>query len=253
MENLPIGLQLFSIREEASTDFFSVMKKVKDMGYDGVELAGLYGYLPEEIRDGLKEIGLVPISAHVPYEELQRDLEGSVASYQVIGCKYIAIPYLMEKDRYSGEGYQTFLRLIPKMAEECRKYDMVLMYHNHDFEFQKTESGEYVLDALFKQFPKDVLQTEIDTCWVKASGVEPVDYITQYKDRCPLVHLKDLTGEVPVVLTPVGYGIQDVKGILGASVSSGAKWIIVEQDDHMENSPMEDAKLSLDYVKGLEW
>ena len=69
MRTLPIAIQVYSIREEAERDFTKTMQEVKKMGYDGVELAGLYGHTPEDIRDILKNIGLTPISAHVSYSE----------------------------------------------------------------------------------------------------------------------------------------------------------------------------------------
>lgn len=253
MEKLPIGLQVYSIREEAETDFINAMKAVKDMGYDGVELAGIYGHRPEEIRDWLKEIGLNSVSAHVPYNELRDNLEKTVAVYATIGCNYIAIPYLIEEERYGTKAYEEFIEYIPRIAEECRKYDMVLMYHNHDFEFQKTEKNEFILDDMFQRVPSNVLQAEIDTCWVKASKVDPISYINQYKGRSPVVHLKDFTGNLPVEFTPIGQGVQDIKGILEASITSGAKWVIVEQDSHSLNSPMEDIKLSITYLKSLGW
>lgn len=253
MEKLPVGLQVYSIREEAGQDFKKAMKEVKDMGYDGVELAGIYGHQPEDIKNWLNEIGLIPISAHVPYSELSSDLEKTVAIYATIGCSYIAIPYLMEEERYGTKAYDEFIKFLPRIADECKKYDMVLLYHNHDFEFQKTATNEFVLDDLFQQLPFQVLQAEIDTCWVKAADVDPIDYINQYKGRCPVIHLKDFTGNIPVEFTAIGHGIQDIKGILEASVTSGAKWVIVEQDSHSINAPMEDARLSIEYLKSIGW
>ena len=249
MTKLPIGLQVYSIREEAESDFVKTMQEVKEMGYDGVELAGLYGHKPEAIRDWLKEIGLVPISAHVPYAELKDDLQSTVDAYAVIGCKYIAIPFLGEEERYGSKAFDEVLAYIPAIAEECKKHDMILMYHNHDFEFQMTEEGEYVLDLMYRTFSEDVLQTEIDTCWVKVAGVDPITYIKKYENRCPVVHLKDFTGKRPVEFTAVGQGIQDIPGILAASGDSGAQWVIVEQDSHTLHTPMEDAKLSIEYLR----
>ncbi|HIT90142.1 MAG TPA: sugar phosphate isomerase/epimerase [Candidatus Merdenecus merdavium] len=223
------------------------------MGYQGVELAGLYGHKPESIRDWLKEIGLIPISAHVPYAELRDELEKTVQAYKTIGCSYIAIPYLPEDERYGTDSYDEFLSSIPKISEVCKSHGIVLLYHNHDFEFQKDREGSYILDALYSQFPADILQAEIDTCWVKVSKVDPISYIKQYAGRCPIVHLKDYTGAEPVEFTALGKGIQDIQGIATASIQAGAKWVIVEQDDHTIHTPMEDVRLSIDYLKEMNW
>lgn len=253
MVKLPIALQVYSVREEAAADFNSTMQKIKDLGYDGIELAGLYGLKPEYIRDCLNNIGLNPISAHVPYSELKNNLQETVEAYAVIGCKYIAIPYLAESERYGGAAYEDMLAFIPTLAEECKKHDIILMYHNHDFEFQKTEEGEYILDALYRECSEDILQTEIDTCWVKVAGVDPISYIKQYKGRVPIVHLKDYTGSEPLELTAVGHGIQDIEGILNICLEAGTKWVVVEQDEHTVNTPMEDTKLSIEYLRKMNW
>ena len=70
MYNFPIALQLYSIRDDVAADFEGALRKVKSLGYDGVEFAGLYGKSAAEVKKMCDEIGLNPISAHVPYAEL---------------------------------------------------------------------------------------------------------------------------------------------------------------------------------------
>ena len=65
-KTLPVGVQVYSVRGDAEKDFAGTMKKIKKMVEDGVELAGLYGLTPEQVRDAIREAGLVPLSAHVP-------------------------------------------------------------------------------------------------------------------------------------------------------------------------------------------
>jgi sugar phosphate isomerase/epimerase len=252
MKTLPIALQVYSIRDEAQADFRATMEEVKKMGYDGVELAGLYGMRAEEVRDCLQEVGLTPISAHVSYEELMKDLEGTVQDYATIGCQYIAIPYLMEDCRYGTEKYKEFIGNIPVIAKECVKHNITLLYHNHDFEFEKTTEDNYVIDSLYEQFPKEILQTEFDTCWIAYAGENPVNYINKYSGRCPVIHLKDYTMP-PFSYRPVGHGVQDIPEILKAAVNAGTKWVVVEQDDHSDNSPMEDCRISREYLRTIGW
>ena len=71
---------------------------------------------------------------------------------------------------------------------------MQLCYHNHDFEFVKL-NGEYALDILYKEVPADILETEVDTCWVKVAGEDPGAYLRKYTGRAHIVHLKDFSGE----------------------------------------------------------
>ncbi|MEG1427113.1 MAG: sugar phosphate isomerase/epimerase, partial [Oscillospiraceae bacterium] len=85
MKTLPVAVQVYSVREDAERDFKGTMEIIKEIGYDGVELAGLYGLEPSYIKETLESLGLVPVSAHVPFAELVADLEGTVAKYKEIG------------------------------------------------------------------------------------------------------------------------------------------------------------------------
>jgi sugar phosphate isomerase/epimerase len=253
MKTLPVALQVYSVREEAGDNFVKVMQEIKKMGYDGVELAGLYGLSPEEVRDVLKEVGLTPISAHVPYSEFMGDLQGTIDSYITIGCRYLAVPFLTEDYRYGTENFKEVMQNLPGIARACNESGITLLYHNHDFEFEKMETGEYVLDYMYRTIPADELQMELDTCWVKVAGVDPVQYLRKYSGRCPIVHLKDYNGKEPFEFRAVGYGVQDFPSILEEAISVGSEWVIVEQDRHYDHTAMEDADLSRAYLRQLGW
>ena len=251
MKKLQIAKQVYSVREDAEKDFAGTMKKLKEMGYQGVELAGIYGHSAQYIKETLQEIGLIPISAHVPYNELVNDLENTIMQYETIGCKYIVVPYLVEEDRPQACNFEKVVENIRKIGEYCSKKNITLLYHNHDFEFVRMEDGRYALDYLYDAVPESLLKTELDVCWVKVAGESPIDYIEKYAGRCPIVHLKDFVGgktdhmyeligidseekndDVGFAFRPVGYGIQDIPSIIKASIASGADWLVVEQDMH---------------------
>jgi Sugar phosphate isomerases/epimerases len=270
MSKLSVAVQVYSVRDDAEKDFRGTMEQIKEMGYEGVELAGLYGYAPEEIRDILKETGLTAVSAHVPYLELIGDMEETIDKYITIGCSYIAVPYLTEEYRPGTDKFAEVVENIQKIGELCKKKNIILLYHNHDFEFDKMPDGRYALDYIYETVSPEYLQTEIDTCWVKVSGVDPAEYVRKYTDRAPVVHLKDFVGERSKNMykligideeekqeeevfqfRAVGYGKQDFPSILKASEEAGAKWVVVEQDAHYENTALQDIKLSREYLKGL--
>ena len=251
MGKLPVALQVYSIREDAEQDFVKAMQDVKSMGYDGVELAGLYGYTPQEVRDILEKVGLVPISAHVAYQEFKKNMEKTARDYATIGCKYVAIPYLLEDQRYGTEFFEEFMADIPAIAAACRKEGITLMYHNHDFEFLKTAEGEYVLDYMYRIHGAEIWQVELDTCWTKFAGEDPVTYMKKYEGRLPIVHLKDYKEGTPFEFRAVGHGVQDIPSILSQAVTGGSQWLVVEQDSHTENTALEDARISKDYLKSL--
>jgi len=272
MGKLPVAAQIYTVRDEAERDFLSVVKQIKEMGYDGAELAGLYRYSPSEIKAMLSEAGLKPVSAHVPVQDWLDNMEKTADDYKEIGCEYVAIPYLGEDRRPGSESFPETLDLIRKIGNLCNERGMKLLYHNHDFEFITMPSGLFGLDEIYAQVSPELLQTEIDTCWVKVSGVDPAEFIRKYTGRSPVVHLKDyvgrktenmynLIGQKPTVeeesvqfqFRAVGDGCQDWAGILQASLDAGSKWFVVEQDMHNMYTPMEDLRRSREYLRSLGW
>ncbi len=246
MTALKIAAQVYSVREQAEKDFPGTMKALKECGYQGVELAGLYGHAPEEIRDCLKKEGLVPVSAHVALDLFLQDMEKTIQDYRTIGCEYIGIPYMPGERLFGGEKYQETCAFLKKLSARCREQGMTLLYHNHTAEFQKTANGTYVLDELFSGMEPGELQPQLDTCWVKVAGVDPVAYLEKYKNRCPVVHMKDFRREgEKVELVALGQGEQDVAAIAAKALECGAKWLVVEQDDHPYGTPMDNMRESI--------
>ena len=248
--NLLVAAQVYSVREEAEANFEQTMHQLAEMGYDGVELAGLYGKSAKEIRDCLDRVGLQAISAHVPINDFEQDLNKTVQIYQEIGCKYVAIPYLDKERWYGGSRYPETLETIVKISQKCQEAGMELLYHNHNFEFEKTDEGHFQLDAFYETISAEDLKTELDLCWVKVGGADPTAYLKKYAGRCPIVHVKDFiyrAGEV--VLVAVGDGDVQAEVVVPAAVESGAKWLVVEQDSHTFGTPMENMEKSLKYIK----
>ena len=268
----PIALQLYSVRDDMEKDFYGTLEKVKALGYEGVEFAGLFGENPTKIKAKLAELKMEPISAHVPYYDMLENPAEVLKDYKEIGCKYVVVPYLTEECRPGTDGFSDTVKGIRKIGEAAKELGLQLLYHNHDFEFIKID-GEYALDILYNEVPSEFLQTEIDTCWVNVGGENPAGYIEKYTGRAPVVHLKDFVGsnnggplykligieeeeteakEQTFEFRPVGYGVQDFKAILKASEKAGASWVVVEQDNpSMEKTPLECAQMSIEYLKGI--
>lgn len=268
---LPIAIQLYSVRDEAAADFAGTLKAIKAMGYEGVEFAGLYGLSAAEVKSLCAEVGLTPISAHVPYYDMIADPKGVLSAYAEIGCKYVAIPYLTPECRPGTEGFAGVVENAAMLGKVAKELGMTLLYHNHDFEFEKID-GKYALEVLYDTVPAELLETELDTCWVRVGGEEPAAYVKKFSGRAPVVHLKDYAGgksehmyeligieseeaapeENPFEFRPVGSGVQNMPAIIAAAEAAGAEWLVVEQDQpSMGLSPMECAKKSIGYLRSL--
>lgn len=145
--SLPVAVQVYSVRDNAAKDLRGTLKAIKEMGYDGVEFAGLYGNSPAEIKKMCEEIGLVPISAHVPYVDMVADAQGVLSQYAEIGCKFVVVPYLMPEHRPDSDQFPTVVENIGKIGQVAKSLGLQLLYHNHDFEFMKLD-GKYALEVL---------------------------------------------------------------------------------------------------------
>ncbi len=239
---LPIAVQLYSVRDEAKADLRGTLEKIKKMGYDGVEFAGLHGYAPADIKAMCAEIGV----------------------------KFVAIPYLNTEYRPGTDKFPEVVANAEMLGKAAKELGIQMLYHNHDFEFVKLD-GKYALDVLYDTVPADLLQTELDVCWVNVGGEVPADYIRKYAGRCPVVHCKDFYGEksedmyelIGIQATapkrpgnfefrPVGSGLNDFPAIVKAAAESGAQWLVIEQDKpSMGLTPMESIEKSINYLKTI--
>ena len=272
-EEIPVALQLYTVRNEMEADFLGTLCKVREMGYDGVEFAGLFGNEPAQVKNWCDSLGLNPISAHVPLADMLADIDKVITDYKTIGCEYIVVPYVTEERRPGGELFMQMVEEIRSIGEKAKEAGLVLLYHNHDFEFRTLPDGQIGLDYLYGNIPADLLQTQLDQCWVKYAGYEPVAYLEKYSGRSPVVHLKDFyvdgtqegdpyaliglnenekKANTAFEFRPLGKGVQDVPAIIAASKAAGSKWFVVEQDQpSMGKNPLECAQMSIEYLKSL--
>ena len=251
-----IALQLYSVREDLKQDFFGTLRKVREMGYTAVEFAGLCGNDPVEVKKICEQLGLVPLSAHVPFLELRDNLEETMDCYVALGVRYIVVPYLTQEYRPGNDAFYGVLDALPVFAAAAKKKGLILQYHNHDFEFVKLD-GEYALDRMYRTIGADLLQTQLDTCWVNFAGEDPVEYLKKYAGRIPTVHLKDFVG-VKSESCPkpefraLGTGRQDFPAIINTALECGADWFIVEQDQpNLGHTTLECAAISAQYLLNL--
>lgn len=254
MLKFPIGIQLYSVRDEVENDFEGTLRKLKAMGYNGVELVGLYNREPAEIKRICTEIGLTPLSVLVGVEDIMNWSEKTMVQYKETGCRQVVLSYLPTEYRYGTKNFELLMNKLREMGEYGRTIGLPIAYHNHDFEFEKVDE-EYVLDKIYREIGPEILRAELDTCWIHVGGENPSDYIRKYAGRMFAVHLKDyqVSGDcLDIAMCPVGQGSLNFVDIIRASEEADAKWLVVEQDYPSKGmTTLECARMSIEYLKSL--
>lgn len=273
MKQFKVGIQLYSLRDAMEKDMDATLKAVKEMGYDYVEFAGYFGKSAEEVKAILDKYGLEAVSVHQAIGLFEEEGQKAVDYLKTLGVKYCAIPWYNAEEFISN--WDATMDKFKNVSKLLSDNDIKLMYHNHDFEFNKID-GEYILDKLYATLPEGVIMPQLDTCWVHYAGVNPSEYIRKYSGRIEVLHLKDFVceklGGGPVYalidedgnemdkgnqedngfkLVPVGSGIQDWPSILAAAEDAGIEYVIVEQDESADRDPLDAAKMSREYLKTL--
>lgn len=240
------AIQLYTLRREAADDLEGTLEAVKNAGYDGVELAGLYGRSGEEMKALLDKYGLVPISAHIGLNSTD---EQTLSEYEKIGIKYAVVPMTQKP---TEDTKSELLAEISGAVDKFSAHGFIPGYHNHTYEFEICYGGrpwhDYVMDAI----PSAV--AELDLCWLEVGGGDAAKYIEKYRGRVDLLHVKDYVGRGKITKndgTPpafpldagldfdqraVGDGVLDMEAIVSAAKGCGTKWLIVELDEPQKNT-----------------
>ncbi|MHB0999654.1 MAG: sugar phosphate isomerase/epimerase family protein [Armatimonadota bacterium] len=238
----PISLQLYTLREEAAKDFVGVLKTVAEIGYVGVEFAGLHGFDPKEIKKIVDDLGLKVSSAHGPLptaENIQQvvDVESILGNTRIISG-------FGPNDMSTPEDRAKVVEKFNTAAELLKPHGMTFGFHNHWWEFFPAD-GQYIYDVLMGE-TKDVF-SELDVYWTAYGKADPVAVINKYKSRLPLLHIKDGPLEEGKPHMAVGAGKLDMPAIISAADPNVLEWLIVELDE-CATDMMEAVKQSYTYL-----
>lgn len=236
---MKIGYQLYSALAECqgAEALKDTIQKIAAMGYDGVEFCSYEGIPAGEMKALLAECGIEACNSHVQLERWKADAEGEIRYAAELGIPYVTIPWIAPELR-NREGYQEIRSMIPSIAKLCGQYGIKILYHNHDFEFDKEEDGRYVLDVTLDT--DDGLGLELDTFWAHYAEVDPSVYMMEKKEKLVMIHIKDYEefagggmagGQEMPIFCAIGTGKMNNVPIMGCAEKLGVSWVVVEQDN----------------------
>lgn len=239
----PISIQLYTVREMASQDFPGTLRTIADIGFKGVEFAGLHGHDPKEIAKLISDLGMKCSSSHtgLPTPESVGQIvetEAALGNNKVISG--------FGPDQFKTiDDVKTAAEQFSKAAELLKPHGMKFGFHNHWWEFDKID-GTYVYDILMAEAP-DIF-SELDVYWTAFGKANPVEVVSKHKARLPVLHIKDgMLEEGKHVHTAVGSGKLDMPAIIGAADPNVLEWLIVELDA-CETDMMEAVRKSYEYL-----
>ena len=222
---IPIALQMYSLRDDSKADFAGALRSTKEIGYDAVEFAGYYGMSSSELRKLLDDLGLRAVGSHVGYDQLRDNLEQVIDYNLEIGAKYIVCPSYNADSR---DGWVEFAHFLSSVADTCEKSGLTVGYHNHAHELKKI-GDEYIFDIIFDA-ASDKVVAQLDLGWALYAGVDPVQLLRKYAGRCPLVHVKDFDENNKQ--TEVGTGALDLQSVVATCREGGVEWMIIETEQY---------------------
>jgi sugar phosphate isomerase/epimerase len=196
------GINLSSVQQELSKDFFGTIERVAEAGYKNIELVGynLRNYsrymdeIPVELfKDKLKQLGLSLVSSQ---EAARMDMpmdshnwESVCLYYEKLNCHSIAIPSVWIKDREDALRIAEQMNIVGKRMHEN---GFNFYHHNHAHEFKK-EGENTLYDYLIENTDPAYVRFELDLGWVIRAGLNPVELLRKLGKRCDIVHLKDIS------------------------------------------------------------
>ncbi len=236
---MKINLQLYSIKDDTAKDFFGSLEKVAKMGYSGVEFAGFGGISATDMKAKLDELGLEAVSAHFGLPDLTGDkLIENINYLKTVGASFIVCPWAQMK---TVEEAKALVSQFNEIGKICKENGLLFGYHNHDFELIP-DNGEYPLEVLFDNIDPEYVMQQPDLFWVEYAGLNAQEYIEKNKERCPIIHIKQIKGKDNV---NAGDGTIDIKKLYETCPNAV---FVYEQEEYPIGTPLECVEASAKFM-----
>ena len=230
------AIQMWSFRDRVKDgeSLLEALKIAAEIGYEGIEFAGTFGVPAKEMKEALKNLGLVSVSCHEDVNRMEKDIDEIIAYHHELGTPFIGCSYSPTSTK---EELERLERVLKTAEEKAAPYGIKVVYHNHAHEFQPLD-GVRPIDEIAKW-----CMLEPDTYWVFHAGDDPCAFLRRYRDQVGLIHLKD---GVDGKGTSIGDGANDLKSIVETAREMGIEWVIAEIENEAPGAEsVRDAKTAL--------
>ena len=223
----PIGLQLYSVREDLKVDFEGTMEKIAGMGYTGVETYNFHADVSAfDAKKLFDELGLTVIGAHSDLP-LGADKQRVLEAMAGLECPHLVSASVDREYYTSEEKMRTLADIFNQAAAVAAEQEMKFSIHNHEFEYALVNG----LPAIYtlQEYLDPAVGFELDTYWIQVAGQDPAKVTARFGECAPLLHIKDGPAIKEADMTAVGDGVMDIPAIIEAG-KEYTEWLIVEID-----------------------
>jgi len=259
---LPLGVQLYSVRQQMAEDFDAALAAVAAAGFTEVEAAALPKKSAKEIRASLDKAGLRCVSAHHPFADLHARFDEIVAFDKELGCQFLICsspsfrtpptpgirkPMSLDDWHYMAEQFNM-------MGEKTQAAEVHFGYHNHTPEFAVTEGKTPLLELIRLTDAKNVT-FELDCGWVIVGGGNPIDLLTTHPHRFSMLHVKDFIVDphaakgVEPKVTELGQGSIDYVPIFAQAAKTQRIVHAFVEQEAFDMPWKQSLKVDADYMK----
>lgn len=249
-DQMPFGLQLYTLRDVIVDDPEGVIRQVADFGYKQIESyegpQGMFwGMGNRGFKDLMDELDLTMISSHANvFEDFERKAEEAAE----IGVEYLVCPWIGAQDGINE--YREVAEQFNDIGRVANDAGIKFAYHNHAYTFEQME-GEMPQAVLMDNTDPDLVEYQMDIYWVVAGGHDPAEWIRNYPNRFTSCHVKDLANGDDPESVILGTGTIDFPPILELAKENGMKYFIVEQEAYTDTTPLEAVRVNAGYMEGL--
>ncbi len=235
---LPLGFQVWTIKDQLINDFAGTLKMMADLGYQSVEMCSPPGYQSsgfgplmklkaKEMRQIINDAGLIFESTHYGMNELRNNLDERIEFSAESGQKQMILSSFGLPEAATMTDWMKAADELNKIGVQTRKAGIQMGYHNHHMEFGKID-GIPIYDALLNQFDPEYVKMQFQVA-VISIGYKASTYFREYPGRFISAHLADWSSAEKKSV-PLGKGIVNWKEFFAAIKKGGVKNIFVEMD-----------------------
>ena len=227
-KKIPVGLELWSVRDSCQKDLPGVLRAVAEMGYDGIEFAhSYYGHDAESLRKLLDETGLKSCGMHTTVPHLQGDaLKEMIRVHTLLGTPYLIVASLPRKRMHSRQALLDTAKWFNDLSEQLKPHGMKIGYHCHAGDFVSVD-GSTPWEILGEHTNADViLQLDVGNCL--SGGGDPYTLLKKFPGRTLSIHLKEHGGPAGAVFGEGKVKWNEVFRL--CETVGGTRWYIIEEE-----------------------